>query len=469
MRSAAFTTFFHKEKRTMFTFSRTILFMLALTGLALLVTGCGRTFVAEAGEAPVEEHAEHAEEHAEPADEQEPPVGTLTVEQVMQARCEHGPAIECDECRYEVGVVKLDPSLLNGPDGGSAALVTTMQVPEKTPMNTAVNITGEVRLNENTMVHVSPRIAGVIHEVNVDVGQEVEKGQVLFTLDSVELGQALSDYEKNVALAALSEKNYRREKSLFDQKISAEIDMIQAQIQFEEHQTAQKAAEQRLHVFGLTDSDIAAVARGSDDRMRGSLAVRAPIDGTVIEKHAVMGELAGPEQATMTIADLSTVWVWGAVYERDLNAVLKSKTGESIPVDVVVPAFAGETFEGRMNYIGATMDEATRTVQVRTVVDNSDRRLRPGMFCEEKILAAGREEAMAVPKEAVISDEGVDFVFVHMKDDYFLRQNVKKGREFENGVEILEGVKPGQTIVANGAFVLKSDVLRSKMGAGCAD
>jgi membrane fusion protein, heavy metal efflux system len=143
-------------------------------------------------------------------------------------------------------------------------------------------------------------------------------------------------------------------------------------------------------------------------------------------------------------------------------------TGD-IPVEVSVPAFPGKVFTGSLNYVAGTMDEATRTLKVRTVIANSDHLLKPGMFCEVRLLLNSGEDILAIPRTALLSDEGVDFAFKHMKDDYYLRQNVRKGREFDDAVEILEGLEPGQTIVAEGAFLLKSDVLRSKMGAGCAD
>ena len=110
-------------------------------------------------------------------------------------------------------------------------------------------------------------------------------------------------------------------------------------------------------------------------------------------------------------------------------------------------------------------------VKVRATIENPDRALRPGMFCEATInLGDGQvEEVLAVPRSAVLSDEGKDFVFKHWKGDFFVRQDVRKGREFFGVVELLEGLEGGETVVADGAFLLKSDVLREKMGAGCAD
>jgi len=422
----------------------------------LALAGCGKTAADKRAGKP------------EAEEKQEGVVGDLTVEQVLRAKCPHGLTIECDECRYEVGVVKVDASLMKPAGGGDTALVRTIEV-ARSKMTTAVNITGEVRMNENAAVHVSPRIPGIVRKVNVDIGAEVAKDDVLFTLDSVELGQALSEWEKNLALTELSNKNFQREKSLYEKKVGSESDMIEAQMKYEEYQIALKASEQKLHVLGLTEDDIAKINPESHNSLSGSLAVRAPISGTIIGKHAVIGELVEPSKETMVLADLNSVWAWGGVYERDLSLLLKHKLADGIPVELSVPAFPDTVFRGRMNYIGATMDETTRTVSVRTVLDNKERLLRPGMFCQGRILITTDEDVLAIPKMALLSDEGEDFVFAHMKDDYYLRTNVKRGREFAEGIEILKGLAPGQMIVTHGSFVLKSDALRSKMGAGCAD
>ena len=417
------------------------------------VAGCGK---------------ESAAKRNEGEKEQERAVGSLTVEQVMQDKCPHGLTIECAECRYEVGVVKLDPKLVKATEGSHTGLVLITTATRRR-MTTAINVTGEIRRNENAAVHVSPRIPGVIRTVNVDIGAEVKKGDILFTIESVELGQAISDYERNTTLETLSGKTFQREKGLYEQKIGAESEMIEAQMRFQEYQTARKAAEQRLHALGVSEEEIAAATHTNHNTVSGALAVRAPMDGTVIEKHAVVGELTDPSKDVMSVTDLDSVWRWAGVYERDLALLLTQRPPDGLPAEILVPAFPGTVFRGQMNHVGAVIDESTRTVPVRTVVDNRDRRLLPGMFCQGRILVSTGEEVLAVPRTAILSDEGTDFVFTHMKDDYYLRVNVTKGREFAEGVEILTGLVPGQTIVSQGAFVLKSDVLRSKMGAGCAD
>jgi cobalt-zinc-cadmium efflux system membrane fusion protein len=425
--------------------------------VALGLAGCDRSA------APV-----HRGGEVEGKDEKEMAVGDLTADEVMKAKCSHGLTIECAECRYEVGVVKVAPALLKRGDGSGTGLVATVQV-AVSKMTTAIDIAGEIRLNDNAAVHVSPRVPGIIRTVNVDIGAEVRKGDVLFTVDSVELGEALGDYEKNVALAELSGRVLQREKRLYEQKVGAESDLIEAQMRFEEYQTARKASEQRLHVLGLSGSEIAALSSTNHSSLSVALDVRAPMSGTLIEKHAVVGELVEPGKDVMILACLDDVWMWGGLYERDIGILLKRPASNGLPVEITVPAFPDVVFGGTMNHVGSVIDETTRTLPVRTVIGNKDRRLRPGMFCQGRILVSTDEAVLAVPKMALLSDEGVDFVFTHMKDDYFLRVNVTKGREFADGVEILKGLTVGQTIVTEGAFVLKSDVLRSKMGAGCAD
>lgn len=394
---------------------------------------------------------------------------SLSLDEIAAFRCEHEvPAYECASCRYEVGVVKVSSSLVKEDADGGGGLVLTRLV-EKTAVTDGLTVTGEVRLNENRAVHISPRISGIIESVRVDMGAYVRQGDVLFNLSSVELGKALSDYERNRALASFSRKNLERERSLFDRRISSEQDLIDAQMTFEQHKTERDATRQTLVVLGLSEEDLSSLDRGAGSARAGSLPVRAPLEGTVIEKHAVVGELVEPGTDVMLVADLTTVWVWADIYEQDLPHLIRARSLGPIPVKVLVRAFPGRPFEGTIDYVGATMEERTRTVKVRATVANTDRLLRPGMFCEIRIGIGAGEEALAVPRIALLSDEGLDFVFTHWKEDYYVRRPVETGREFSDRVEIIEGLVEGDRIVAEGAFLLKSDILREKMGAGCAD
>jgi cobalt-zinc-cadmium efflux system membrane fusion protein len=405
---------------------------------------------------------DHHEGHGEEAH-------SLSLDEIAGVRCEHDvSAYQCDACRYEVGVVKVSPALVKEDARDGNGLIRPGLV-EKIGVTDGLTVTGEVQLNENEAVHISPRIPGVIESVKVDMGADVREGDVLFHINSVELGRALSDYERSRSLSALSRKNLDREQSLFEGRISSEQELIDAQMTYEQHKTERDAARQALRVLGLTDEDLASIDRGETRTRAGTLPVRAPLEGTIIEKHAVVGELVEPGSDVMLLANLTTVWVWADIYEQDLPLLIEARNLGPIPATVFVRAFPGEPFEGQIDYVGATMEERTRTVKVRATVENTDRLLRPGMFCEIRMDVGSSGEAIAIPRVALMSDEGLDFVFRHWKEDYYVRRPVKRGREFEDHVEILEGLAPGDRIVADGAFLLKSDVLREKMGAGCAD
>ncbi len=431
----------------------------ALLALLAIGSGCGNEPAAEDGCGGHEDHAGHA--HGSGA--------ALSLEELEAAECEHNLlTYRCAVCRYEVGVVKVATSILKQENGGG--LVRTAAV-ARTKMLATLPATGEVALNENAAVHISPRIAGIIDAVSVDIGARVKAGDTLLTLASVELGRALADYERNRTLSDLTEKVVARETKLREEKVVSEQDVIDARMTFEQHRTDLKASEQMLHVLGLTDEDLAEMRKPTHGVGAGRLPVRAPIAGTIIERHAVAGEMAEAGKVLMLLADLTTVWVWANIQSRDLAPLLQAEKRGPVAVAITVSAFPGRQFQGVLDYVGAIMNEQTRTVKVRATVANPDQELRPGMFCDVSIAIGNgqAEEVLAVPRAAMMADEGKSFVFVHWKDDFFVRRDVRKGREFSGTVEIIEGLQAGEIVVTEGAFLLKSDVLREKMGAGCAD
>lgn len=431
-----------------------------LVSVAVLSGGCGRSDDVE------NEHSEACAHEEEGAGE----VVLVSESELLSARCEHDMQMyQCDECRYELGIVKLESALLKNNDSQSAGLVAMTTV-AKSVMPATVDVTGEIRLNENATVHVTPRVAGIVRSVNVDLGDRVSKDDVLFGLDSIELGATFTEYIKHESLVSLSGKNLEREKKLRARDISSERELIEAQIIFEEHQANLNAVRQKLHVLGLSEKEIAARSDMGDDKQETLLPVCTSIDGTIIERHVVVGELIEPGDDVMLVSNLETLWVWADVYENDLASLMARKAeGGRLSVEVRVQAFPERVFPGFIDYIGVTMDERTRTVKARAILENKDHFLRPGMFCSVKIAIGADKEVLVIPASALLSDEGAEFVFTHFKDDLYLRRPVVKGCSVNGLVEIESGLAEGETIVSDGCFLLKSDVLREKMGAGCAD
>jgi cobalt-zinc-cadmium efflux system membrane fusion protein len=202
---------------------------------------------------------------------------------------------------------------------------------------------------------------------------------------------------------------------------------------------------------------------------RGRFVLRAPAAGTVLVMHAVAGELARAEAGLFVLGDPSTLWLWADLYENDLADVAEHTARGDLRATVRVKAFPREEFAGRVDFVGPTMDEATRTVKVRLEVANPLGKLRAGMFASVRLALPGSEPVVAVPRAAVLADAGRSFVFVRHHGDYFVRRPVTTGRAWGGWIEITRGLAGGESVVTEGGFLLKSDVLRSKMGAGCAD
>ena len=449
---------------------RTAHVMLLLLALGTFV-GCGGktdTSLQEQGQVPIaiapdKQAPSEKKEAAETKSE-------MTREEMLAARCEHKMLTHmCAECRYETGVVRIDQALLKTDVASTNGLIRIEKV-SKQPLASSIEVSGEIRLNENESAHISPRIDGVIYAVLFDLGAKVAKGDVLFEIDSVEAGNALNEYKKFKALADIAGQTFEREKKLYDQEISSEQDMLAARAELEKSAADYKAVEHKLNVIGVNNQDLSAFMKDGHDRQVARLSVRSPINGTVIERHAVVGEVATTGRDVMLLSNLDTVWGWLNIYERDMAPLAaRQAKGEKLPVQITVQAFPDMVFVGDINYLAATMREESRTVSARAIVKNRDGLLRPGMFCKATISVDAGVAALALPKAAVLSDEGKSFVFKHLKDDLYIRSAVTVGRENDGLVEILEGLSEGDLVVVEGAFILKSDVLREKMGAGCAD
>jgi cobalt-zinc-cadmium efflux system membrane fusion protein len=381
--------------------------------------------------------------NAEPSDLDRP------VEELMAVTCEHNKrAFECDECRYETGFVRASPELMR--DG----LIQTAKVGLET-VAAPILLTGEVSFDERRIGHVGSQVAGIIKKVHVALGDKVKKGGPLVEIDSVTVGEAQTSYQEARGLLELAQRDFDRVSQLRKESIASEKEFFQA--------------KQALDAAAIR----AAGARGKLRRLggsaRGTIVLRAPMDGSVLLMHAVTGEVARTDEALLTVGDNSTVWVWADLYERDLFAVHRGQSAAPLAALVSVKAYPREEFPGTVDLISPAMDESSRTVKVRIQVDNLDGRLLAGMFADVKVMLPTSEQTRAIPRSALLEDEGHAFAFIHHHDDYYVRRPVTPGRTWPGWVEVKQGLAVGQTVVTEGSFLMKSDVLRSKMGAGCAD
>lgn len=422
---------------------------------AFAVVSCDRSapppdIEALTAEAPAHDH----EEAAEVSDLDRP------VEELFAADCEHQvKTFACDECRYEVGVVRVPASLVEG------GLVTTVRA-EPRAVDVAVPLTGEVRFDERRVGHVSPLVEGVVSAVHVALGDRVRRGQALAVLECAAVGEAQAEHLAAQGMLDLARRNLERVAGLRREAIASEKEFLLAQQEADAARIRADGARGQLARFGMSE---AAVSDLADGKGLGRLVLRAPLDGAVLAMHAVPGEVARTDASLFTVGDHATVWVWADLYESDIATVSRAQAARKLAATVAVKAYPGESFAGTVDLVGPSMDESSRTVKVRVEVPNPDGRLLAGMFADVALHLPGTEAVLAVSPAAVLEDEGREFVFVHHHDDYFVRRPVRTGRAAAGWTEIMSGIDPGQTVMAEGAFLLKSDVLRAKMGAGCAD
>ena len=430
-----------------------------LLAALLIPLACGQPQV----QAPVHEH-EAEEATPEGVDE----VGDLDspVRDLLAAVCEHKvPTYTCDECRYEVGVAKASDDLFDPAKGGA---LKTLALGSR-PFAGGKELNGEVRLNEEKAVFIGPKAPGVVRRVLCDLGSKVGAGEVLFEIESPDLSRAKADYLRGSAAEELARATASREADLYEKKICPQKDFLEAQAELKKAEADRKAAEGLLQNYSLTPDEIAGLAADGPQATSGLMKVRAPFAGTVLERSLSLGALVQPGDRSLLLADTSRVWVITNLYEREVASVLDAQGRRPVSAEVAVAAYPQRTFLGTVERIGGTLDESTRTARARVVVDNPGNLLRAGMFARVNLLLDDASAPLAVPEAAVLEDAGRSFVFVHLEGPYYIRRPVEVGHTMNGWVAISGGVKAGDVIVSEGAFLLKSDVLRSKMGAGCAD
>ena len=387
------------------------------------------------------------------------------VAELWAARCEHNiPQYTCDECRYELGVVKVSDTVIAGEGKPGIVIVT-----KAAAMNFSkpLLLTGEVQLNETKTVRVSSPLQGTIKSIPADIGGRFTAGDELLTLDSNEVSEAKAEYMKKAGALTLAKKTSEREASLFAKKISAEVDVQEAQNRLSEAEIELTNAGIRLERLGFSQRDIGLLASDAPSAINGILPVNAPINSTVIEKYVSAGERVDAGKELLLLSDLSEVWVWANIREGDL--LLLHNQNADIVCEIEMPGTDRKKYPGALDVISGQMNAQTRTVKARIRVANKDGLLKPGMFVNIRVLLPGGNNVIAVPQIAILADAGRSFVFVHKEGDYWVRRPVTTGDPLNEYVVIKEGLTVGQTIIADGSFLLKSDVLRRKMGAGCAD
>lgn len=381
-----------------------------LAGTALLMTGHGERHDDHGGHAAdtaAHDQHEDREKHEDHDHAKGAPAATETVAMTAEQIREAGIAVR---------------------SAGPAQLAATVPFP------------GEIRFNEDRTAHVTPRVGGVVESVPAALGQHVKKGEVLAVIASSALADLRGEWQAARRRLELAQSTYQREKTLWQDRISAEQDYLAARTAMQEARIAADNAAQKLNAIGAGTAD------GASNRFT----LRAPFDGVIVEKHITLGEAVAAETNVFTLSDLSTVWAEFSIAPKDLAHV---RVGERASV---ASAAQDGAVQGTVSYVGALLGQQTRTATARVTLRNPSLAWRPGLFVTVSV--AGPEVALpiAVEAEAVQTEGDHATVFVAVPGG-FVARSVRTGRRIGDHVEIVQGLAPGETYAATNTFVLKAE------------
>ena len=329
--------------------------------------------------------------------------------------------------------------------------IETTRVAER-PFARTVEAVGELELDQNKLARLSARGEATVVEVKVDVGEDVRRGRALVVLASGAVGGAQSRLAAAEARAQAARAALAREESLVAGGISARRDVEQARTELAAADAERETARSELRAAGAGDVGVG-----------GRYVLVAPFDGTVVARRAVAGQAVAAGDALVEVADVRTLWAVLDVPEEHAGSV---RPGQKVVVRV---DGSGEVREARVSRVAASVDPRTRTVRVRVDLPNKDRALRAGSFVRGSIEVATPKRALLVPRDAVQRAQEHDLVFVRTGPGQFDPVAVELGARAGADVEVVRGLAPGSEVVTTGAFVLKTEILKESIGAGCAE
>jgi len=367
-----------------------------------------------------------------------------------------GPGGRGREERVQEIMDRLQPVSLTGEEMEAISLQTTTAAYRS--LDADLSAIGKVVAPLRTKAIVSYAFPARISEVHVRLGEWVEEGQRLITLQSEEVGSARADYYKAVAGCELARVNHERQQRLLDRGVGAGKDAITAESELVVARSNLDAAEKKLHILGFTEAQVLEMAE--THQVNPSISLYAPIGGKIVDNNAVLGARVDQQTEILTIMDSQLLRVDVEIYEKD---IAKIRMGQS--VEARVAAYADEVFVGRIQYISDFFKEDTRTIAVHTEIANTDYKLKPGMFADITIHLNHHDRVLALPRAAILDDGPLELVFVE-RGGVYVPVVVETGIQEDGFVQILSGVMEGDIIVTNGNFQLKSTMYEDVLAGG---
>lgn len=319
-----------------------------------------------------------------------------------------------------------------------------------------------VDYNKYNLAQITPLAKGVIKRVKIEQGAFVEAGAVLAEVLSADVAQAKAHYLATIVDHEAKEVICKREKNLSSHSISAVSELQEANLNCKKSLLEKRTAHQKLLNFGFTNTEIKTIEERGDSS--SILSVRAPFRGTLIERKAVMGEAVQPGDALFTLANLDSYWLKLSI-PTDLAVYLRTGT----QIEATFNSLIGIKAKGTLNWIGTAINSRSRMLNARAIVQNPQNLLKVGLFGKANIFVGESTTTLRVPKNAIQTHENKTFIFVKIEDDLYGLQRVILGRKIEQDVNIIAGIQENDEIVVGGSFIVMSEFLKSRLGAGCVD
>jgi cobalt-zinc-cadmium efflux system membrane fusion protein len=340
-----------------------------------------------------------------------------------------------------------DPAVVV-PDEGLLAQLR-LATPTLQPVSETLRVAGSIDFDEQRLARIGASVTGRVVQIDAILGQTVKKGDILARLNSSELSSQQLAYLKARAELELNRRNAERAKLLFDSDVIAAAELQRRQSEYQISQAETRAAADQLQLLGVTPAAIERLGReGAIDSVTP---VVSTLDGVVVERKVAQGQVVQPADSLFVVANLSRVWAVAQVPEQQVNQVTVGHL-----VHIQVPALGNETVVGRLIFVGQTINPQTRTVLVRTELDNADGRLKPEMLAS-MLIEGGAVERLVIPASAVVRESDEDHVFVAEGEGAFRLVKVKLGPEQGGRRVVLSGLKGGESVVIEGGFHLNNE------------
>jgi len=331
----------------------------------------------------------------------------------------------------------------------------TVDEVESRPGGEQTTLLGELAVDQRAYAEVGAPVQARVTRLLVNAGETVRRGQTLAELTSPELGQARAEYLSAEARVKLADAALERKQGLAAEKIVPLREVQEAESQAAEARAALRTARAAIGAFGVEPP-----STDTADATSSVFVLRSPVGGSVIERRAVVGQMLDPSTPAFRIGNLSTLWLTVHAFERDAVRIQNGAAAR-----LMFPALPGRDFQGKVTMVGQYVESESRTVPVRIDVRNMSGLLRPGMSATAVLpVGASGDPILSVPVAAVQRVRNDWCVFLPRGNGTFEIRRIGRGRDLAGGVEVLSGLRAGEQIVVDGAFLLKAQAERGEAG-----